>query len=326
MVDVDSAVVLPEVNLVGGLPACTVLLDTTLCGAAFPPVIGFLRRPEGEGVWFDWGKDGPTVHVRFPGLARFAIAEGGARILCGGGEGLPAGAIDGVLRRLLVSQVLPWAWSLQGKAVLHAGAVILPEGAVAFTAPSGRGKSTLTGAFGRDGIPVLADDALLLEESGADELLAFPGYPRLRLLPDSLAHLAPAGGVSVQSRSADSGESERGWSDRKNEVLLGAESLPFASQPAPLRVLFFLERGAPDADIDVTEIAARESYLALLESSFHLDLKDAGAYRDLFERFAKIARVLPARRLSYPTDLARLPEVMDAVREEARRLRGSGRS
>jgi hypothetical protein len=109
-------------------------------------------------------------------------------------------------------------------------------------------------------------------------------------------------------------------------VLLGAESLPFAREPAPLRAVFFLERGAPDAGIEVTQLSARESYVALLQSAFHLDLKDAGTYRDLFERFARIARVLPARRLSYPTDLARLPDVTEAVRDELRRIRGGRRS
>ncbi|HYC62034.1 MAG TPA: hypothetical protein VEK79_20955, partial [Thermoanaerobaculia bacterium] len=56
--------------------------------------------------------------------------------------------------------------------------------AVAFTGPSGRGKSTLVAALARAGHPLIADDMTVIELHG-DRPVVKPGFPRVKLWPDS---------------------------------------------------------------------------------------------------------------------------------------------
>jgi len=60
--------------------------------------------------------------------------------------------------------------------------------AIAFAGESGLGKSTLAAALADRGASVLSDDILVFDPS-EDPVQAIPGYPRLRLWPDSAAHM-----------------------------------------------------------------------------------------------------------------------------------------
>ena len=72
---------------------------------------------------------------------------------------------DAVTQHLYLNQVLPLALSKQGKLVFHASAVEVADGAIAFVAESGRGKSTLAASFAIDGFRFLTDDGLVVEPS-----------------------------------------------------------------------------------------------------------------------------------------------------------------
>lgn len=65
--------------------------------------------------------------------------------------------------RLVLDSVLFTVALLKGRQALHAAAVVTPAGAVAITAPSGGGKSTLLAELLRRGLPLLADDIVVLE-------------------------------------------------------------------------------------------------------------------------------------------------------------------
>ena len=88
----------------------------------------------------------------------------------------------------LVGPVLANALRLQGVAMLHASAVVVGGRAVAISAPSGFGKSTLATALTRAGATLLGDDVLPLERA-VDIYLALPYLPRLKLWADSLERL-----------------------------------------------------------------------------------------------------------------------------------------
>jgi hypothetical protein len=95
----------------------------------------------------------------------------------------------GDLRPFILSSGFGAIWIQQGFVLLHASAVAMDGGAIAFAGQSGAGKSTLLGAFVAAGHTAIADD-LLLVEPGAERparLRAAPGY--LRLWPDSVRAL-----------------------------------------------------------------------------------------------------------------------------------------
>lgn len=76
------------------------------------------------------------------------------------------------------------AW-LNGMAALHASAVTLGGKAIAFTAPSGGGKSTLAAMLAMRGLPLVCDDTLVLAPA-SEGPIAIPDAKPLKLWPDAL--------------------------------------------------------------------------------------------------------------------------------------------
>ena len=93
------------------------------------------------------------------------------------------------IRHVLLDQVLPRLLAQRGHLVLHGSAVRTPNNQVlVILGDSGMGKSTLASAFACSGADVLSDDGVLLDFT-PPRIRAVPGYPGLRLWPDSLARV-----------------------------------------------------------------------------------------------------------------------------------------
>lgn len=88
-----------------------------------------------------------------------------------------------LLVEFLVGPALSLALALRGVFGLHASAVVLQEGAVAFLGESGAGKSTLAALLDAGGRR-LADDFLPVAWSGGC-LKAFSRFPQLKLAPEA---------------------------------------------------------------------------------------------------------------------------------------------
>lgn len=78
------------------------------------------------------------------------------------------------------------AW-LIGLAPLHASAIVHGGRVHAFTGHSGAGKSMLGAALGQRGLPLFADDVLVLDLSDPAQPIAIPGHKRLKLWAEGLA-------------------------------------------------------------------------------------------------------------------------------------------
>src|SRR5205823_4302033 len=90
---------------------------------------------------------------------------------CFGGEGVFLDLARGNLFLTDARQLLLWAaphvLALSGHAVLHAAAVEASDGVVAFCGSSGRGKTTLASLLADQGMPLVAEDLLVLTWDGA---------------------------------------------------------------------------------------------------------------------------------------------------------------
>ncbi len=90
--------------------------------------------------------------------------------------------------RVILDSVLFTVALLRGYEALHAGAVATEGGAIAITAGTGGGKSTLLVELLRGGGSLLADDVVVLESRGEVPPLAHPGAP-LMTVPASTSPL-----------------------------------------------------------------------------------------------------------------------------------------
>lgn len=102
-------------------------------------------------------------------------------------------------QRLFFAQTLPLAAALQGLELLHASAVGLAGAAVAFTAPSGTGKSSLAAHLVAAGATFLTDDVVALEaRDGVVE--AYPGPSRTSVASHELRAMTRHGRARLGRR------------------------------------------------------------------------------------------------------------------------------
>ncbi len=128
---------------------------------------------------------GGDCRFAVPGVAVFRIGAAGDHIAIAP----ELVQTDPAIRAFLLGTVFAILCQRRGVLPLHACCIRLatPDGpvAIAFTAASGIGKSTLAAEFRAQGCAILADDVTVLDRQG----MALPTFPRLKLWGDTLRRL-----------------------------------------------------------------------------------------------------------------------------------------
>jgi hypothetical protein len=203
---------------------------------------------------------------------------------------------------LLLDQVLPLVLSWRGQLVLHGSAVLTPKGTIAFVGDSGSGKSTLASSFKEEGLAVLTDDCLLLEEY-EDGLTAIPSYPGVRLWPKVADAILGKGSALAEVAH---------YTEKKR--LNRSAGIHFSTRPTKLRRLYFLTPVEEDeAKVRIKPVSSRDAVVELVKYTFLIDVTDRLRLRREFERLSRVATQPLFYRLSFPRDFSRLAEVRRAI-------------
>ena len=143
---------------------------------------------------------------------------------------LEAGRLD------VLGRVLALALHAEGWLSLHGSAVALAEGAVAFLAPKGNGKSTLAFALMRAGGALMTDDTVVVD-SGVPATVR-PGVQSVRLFRDSADWLSapvPIAGTSdIKATFGQRSDDARRLTRAPLAALYLLESVPAGSIAQPL--------------------------------------------------------------------------------------------
>jgi hypothetical protein len=242
------------------------------------------RAPDGRVTALGYTAGG-VRWMHLPGLATFRL-DAGDVITAFGVDGASGERIQEVFGR----SVLPFALQAAGLEVLHASAIVMGPGVVAFCARSGTGKSTLAYGLAGRGHALWADDAVAFE-AAAGGPRAIPLPFRLKLRPQSLAHFAQRGALPPPS----------------------APVLP--ESPRPLTGVFVLDRlqTAPRTPVNLTRLSAGEGLAALLAHAQSFSFGDPASRRRLAEQYLALVGAVPIFRVRFTVDLERLDAVLDAV-------------
>lgn len=239
-------------------------------------------------------RKGDGYVARFVERADFVISLADRTVVCAAVPDMTGATV----RDLYLNQVLPMIRGQQGELAIHASAVAVRGGAIGFVASSGSGKSTLAAAFARAGSPFLSDDGLFLTHAEGG-YLAHPNRPSFRLWQDSEAAIGGTANIPDEN------------DDEKSQVGAG-ETLPFQSDPLPLRALYFLG-SAESAGPAIAPLPRRAALAELINHSFLLDMADRKLLQRHFDMLADLAEAVPSFSLDYPRDYALLPEVVETV-------------
>jgi hypothetical protein len=264
-----------------------------------PVYVSPYRNDAGESLLRVYRADGCDV-MYFPDAAEFYLFQD--RLLC-----RRLSMVESMIETNLLSAVLAYWLERAGMLALHASAVSLNGGAVAFLSSSGNGKSGLAATFVQAGHGLLTDDILPLEPSDAVWRVQ-PGFPTMRMWPDEAEFfLGECESLPLVHPAIT-----------KRRVNIGAEGWgAFCAAPQPLVCLFVPERrdpADPCDDIAVTRITPRDAVIELVRHSFAARLvQSAGLQPRRMDLLVDLARRVPMYRLSYPSGFAHLARVRAAV-------------
>ncbi len=214
-------------------------------------------------------------------------------------------APEAAFRTYMLGHLLSYVLLGLGLETLHAATVVLDGVAVGFLGDSARGKSTLAASFLKAGARLLSDDFLVLREQ-AGELLAYPGFPRIKLYERVSRHLLAPGREGVPMNT-----------DHCSKMIYPLEdALP---EPVPIKAFYAL--ASPRAAMGLREVwlqplTEREAYLELTENSFNVSVQTQERLASQFRWATNLVKRVPVKRLAYPRVLTILPQVIDAVKAD----------
>lgn len=249
-----------------------------------------------------------SVRLRYSTM-EFVISGDGTRIWCNWAEASSVSSIDDV-SGLLLGPVLGWTLRLRGTVSLHGCAVAVGSRATVILAEKSIGKSSLAAALAREEHPILSDDlsAITEEEAG---WTVHPGYPRLRLRPDTIEAFNLPGSAMPPVFTGQ----------EKRYVGLAMtserEGWRFAQEHAPVAAIYALER-RPDLHTPLIEPLRGAGRLTTLlrhrSASFATLAADRQA--DELASLGRLSTVVPLRRIQRPDGLEHLDVLRDAILED----------
>jgi hypothetical protein len=219
---------------------------------------------------------------------------------------------DDALDLIFQAWALPMWLECHGRPVLHGAVIETAEGAAAFVADSGTGKSTLVASLAAAGFAVVADD-LVVPIIGPEGIRVLPGSSEVRLHPDAVPELFGAGTVRV----------------REIHHLVDKHAVSSLTAPSPdgctLAAIFVLKRrviGPPALPV-VHPLEGRQAIGALIRATYAPRfVRAAGLESSRLRVLTRVAAGAPVARLEYDTGLEHLPAVHAAIGEA---LAGSSR-
>ena len=237
--------------------------------------------------------------VRFPGQVDFEIDAGTLATRAFPGPTAAPGAAE----TLFANAIVPVLGNHRGILHLHASAVRLPQGVIAFLGASRSGKTTLAAAFARDGYPWVTEDVLELRRQG-DGYLVIPKATPLRLFADS------AGTLLGPDYAPDPAAASR------KMPLEATERLPFATAPAPLLHIYTLLPPPGSNSVAIRRLGPIEALTSLARQAFVLDVDDRARLAAHFSRLGDLADAMPCSALDYPRDYSQLKHVTSAILQD----------
>ncbi len=203
----------------------------------------------------------------------------------------------------LLGPILGYVLSLKGITCLHASAFIFRDHAVALLGPAGSGKSTTVAALAKQGFPILTDDvAALFSSNGRIEVS--PGYPRLRLWPESVKALF--GSPDKLSRLTPNWE--------KCFLDLTEDGYWFSQYSYPLSTIYYIrERSSDPLSPSIERISPQEALLKLVGNSYGKYLLNKERLAWDFRFFGEILTRVPIRALVPHTESSKLSKLCEVI-------------
>lgn len=233
-----------------------------------------------------------TYCLRFPSLATYTFRRASENV-----NVIPeAGVSVHLIRDNYFRNVLPMLLQLEGFEVLHASAVKLRTGIVAFCARSESGKSTISYGLSQRGYPLWADDAVALDFSApVVQAVPLPFSPRLRRA--SAEHF----GVELPDNNTILNEHDQ----ITNEQDMQAVSMICVIERLPLT--------EQEARIQAWRLHPAHAFQYVLPHAYCFSLEDVERKQAMIRNYIHVCLHTPIYAVRYPTGLEYLSQILNTI-------------
>ena len=250
-----------------------------------------MRRGRIAGTLYHVSND--TIYLHWDNLGSFRIHAG-----CDISAMRAPAAPDKLFLRTLTGSILSIALYQRGRFILHASAVAVDEGAVAFAGDSGYGKSTIASSLHASGHHLLADDIAVIQVGETTHHIC-PGNQEFKLWPDSVRNL----GQEVDNL-------DRINPDLEKRLLPVAGGLQ--REPVPLKSIYILDF-ADKEGIDLLEPA--QAAIELVRNTYGVTLLHELRTADYFRQVVRLAQSVPVCRLRRGKSLEHFDRFLAMVKD-----------
>jgi hypothetical protein len=246
------------------------------------------RDPAGSPLAIGSVEDG-EYRIRFPRLATFAFRPGEGEMRVSSAPTTPRRIVEDLFR----TAALPLMLQAEGYEAIHASAVQMPGGVVAFCGFSRAGKTTVAYGLARRGHGMWADDAVILSMPDADRnVLISPRLPHaVNLRPESRRFFGLEQDADVVVRTAESEQ------DQLVAVVVLAPAARIANE--------------------ITLLPLDAAFTAVLPHAYCFFAEEGREQRTVTAYLDLVARV-PVFRLRFPSGFARFDATLDALQTRLR--------
>jgi hypothetical protein len=244
-------------------------------------------------------EDGRYFRLRYYDGTEFFLSESGNEIWASWPENL---TIENTAAFLL-GPIFGFLLRLRGVICLHASAIAIDGQAIVLIGQPGAGKSTTAAAFTQQGYPALSEDVVALRDQG-DSFLVEPGYPLIRLWPESVQAL-------FGSRDALPPITPN-WDKRYLD--LTQKGFSFKRQPLPLAALYLLDGRSDDPAAPFVEaIPSDKGLIELVTNTYTNYMLDQRMRAREFDLLGRLVNKMPIRKIKPHSDPARLYELCRVI-------------
>jgi hypothetical protein len=210
----------------------------------------------------------------------------------------------------LLGPILGFILRLKGTTCLHASGVVIDGSCAAIVGPAGAGKSTLAAAFAQCDYSIVSDDVLPLTRD-AHGYVAHPGYPRLRLWPESVKMLY--GNPTALPLLTPN------WDKRYLD--LTGNGYTFVQNPHPLSGIYVLQARKEGIGHPLLELLPpQEALIQLVSHTYMNKLLPRNNRIQEFEFLSRLVETVPVWKLTPDADHKNLALLIDALVRNTNRL------
>jgi len=236
-------------------------------------------------------QNGREILLEFPAVGRFLLRAGKEILM-----DLAPSSYDDEVQAYLLGAVFGALCHQRGITPVHASAIDVAEGCIAFVGASGAGKSTLVATLARCGYEVFTDDACFLQLGTDGHVQAWPGINRIRLWEDARLALG-FDGPDVERETC-------GYAKYRIPV----RPLRNPARSRRLHRVYQLHR-APNGAPEVTRLQGAAAVEVLMQNVYPPGLAERLGYKPhTFIACTAAARHVPVFRFSRPWNVATLSQ------------------